>query len=86
MECKYHKIFYEIAMFNSINGKNMLYNVETKKFSNSKPCWHLIYNKNSVLKWIKNLLPKFVYMLKLYYRYEYTRPYMINRIWNLIQL
>ena len=23
---------------------------ETKKFSNSKPCWHLIYNKNSSTK------------------------------------
>ena len=25
-------------------------------------------------------------LLKLYYRYEYTRPYMINRIWSLKQL
>ena len=23
---------------------------ETKKFSNSKPCWHLIYNKDSSTK------------------------------------
>ena len=25
-------------------------------------------------------------ILKLYCRYEYTRPYMINRIWSLKQL
>ena len=44
------------------------------------------FTSKSPFKWLLDFTDIHAFVLKLYCRYEYTKPYMINRIWSLKQL